>query len=292
MNDPSLGEHDFANLKKAGIRLHYVAAGDRSKPLMLFLHGFPECWYSWRHQMKAFKKDYRVVAFDLRGYGESDIPSGMHNYTLQALIDDVKELIEELGYSSCVLVAHDWGGEIAWHVAMEYPDLVDKLIINNCGHPVRFMEHLHSHWSQFKKSWYMFFFQLPYLPEILARSKDLHFLNDCYMSRAFGIQSPEMFTTTDLEAMKFSFSNKGTATAAINYYRAIFSTKPMKTKRITCPTILIWGDQDVALEVGIAKGTEKYVDNFTLKIVEGASHWVQQDRPDEVNRLMAEFLKE
>ncbi|XP_071964565.1 epoxide hydrolase 4-like [Antedon mediterranea] len=290
MNDPALGIHGFLNLQ-TGIRIHYVAAGDENKPLMLFLHGFPECWYSWRYQMKAFKSEYRVVSVDMRGYGESDCPVGMKNYSSRILTDDIRDIISELGYSSCVLVAHDWGGAIAWYVAMEYPELVDKLIINNVPHPDRFSKHMSSHWSQFRKSWYMFLFQLPYLPELMLRAKDYSFLKGSFMGKSFGIRTPDMFTLTDLEAMKFSFSQKGTITGAINYYRSALQTKPLRSKPIKCPTILIWGDKDGALEIEMTKGHDKYVDNFTLKIVEGASHWVQQDFPDEVNRIMSEFLK-
>ncbi|XP_071964790.1 epoxide hydrolase 4-like [Antedon mediterranea] len=289
MNDPALGEHGFLSLNKADIRIHYVAAGDEDKPLMLLVHGFPECWYIWRHQLRAFKNDYRVVAIDLRGYGESETPNGVLNYTSKIIIDDIKEVVLELGYNSCVLVAHDWGGVIAWRVAMEYPELVDKLVVANAAYPERMKQHLMSHLSQFRKSWFMFFFQIPYLSEMMIQANDYGFIEDCFYGKS---RTPaDMCTQDDMEAMKYAFSQKGNVTAALNYYRASSKTKPMKSKNVSSPTLLIWGEKDDVLEVEMAKGTEKYVENMRLEVIEDAGHFIIQDNPVEVNRLINEFLK-
>ncbi|MDJ0789755.1 MAG: alpha/beta fold hydrolase, partial [Myxococcota bacterium] len=146
-----------------GINLHYVTQGEGS--LMLMLHGFPEFWYSWRHQIPEFARDYKVVALDLRGYNESDKPKEPEAYKMEELLKDVEGVIRGLGYESCILVGHDWGGAIAWSFAYAYPDLVDKLIVMNLPHPAKFMEGLKTP-QQLVKSWYIFLFQLPWLPEL------------------------------------------------------------------------------------------------------------------------------
>ncbi|XP_027882615.1 epoxide hydrolase 4 isoform X1 [Xiphophorus couchianus] len=135
LNDTSLGTHCYVRIKESGLRFHYVAAGERGKPLMLFLHGFPEFWFSWRYQLREFKSEFRVVAVDMRGYGESDLPLSTENYQLDHLVTDVKDIVEYLGYNRCCLVGHDWGGSIAWLFAIHYPEMVTKLIVLNCPHP-------------------------------------------------------------------------------------------------------------------------------------------------------------
>ncbi|GCB61508.1 hypothetical protein scyTo_0007063 [Scyliorhinus torazame] len=221
LSDPSLGTHCFVRVKDSGLRFHYVAAGERNKPLMLLLHGFPEFWYSWRYQLREFKSEYRVVAIDLRGYGDSDAPPGRGDYKLECLLKDVKDVIEVLGYSSCILVGHDWGGILAWNLAICNPEMVERLIILNAPHPKSF-------------------------------------------------QGPEE-----------------------RLHENVFSTHPATCHDVTAPTLVIWGDKDGALEVGMTAHMEKYIQNmFRLKVVPGASHWVQQDQPDVVNKLIWTFLKE
>jgi hypothetical protein len=151
LQDTSLGSHQYVTAN--GIKFHYVSAGDNSKPLMLLLHGFPEFWFSWRYQLKAFSKDYHVVAIDMRGYGETDKPPNKLDYRIELLVQDIAELIPALGHSSCVLCAHDWGGGVAWFVAMKYPELVDRLIIMNCPHFKVFQQNLQRNCGQLCKSW-------------------------------------------------------------------------------------------------------------------------------------------
>ncbi|XP_061682213.1 dihydrolipoyllysine-residue acetyltransferase component of acetoin cleaving system isoform X1 [Syngnathoides biaculeatus] len=135
LHDTSLGTHCYVRIKDSGLRFHYVAAGERGKPLMLFLHGFPEFWFSWRYQLREFKSEFRVVAVDMRGYGESDLPLAVDCYRPELLLADVKDIVEHLGYNRCFLVGHDWGGTIAWLFAINYPEMVAKLIVLNCPHP-------------------------------------------------------------------------------------------------------------------------------------------------------------
>ncbi|CAH1239534.1 EPHX4 [Branchiostoma lanceolatum] len=294
LDDPDLGAHGYVRLESSGLRFHYVAAGERDKPLMLCLHGFPECWYSWRHQLKEFRNSYRVVAPDLRGYGETESPQpfgyrGWPNFSLAQLANDVRELIEALGYSSCTLVAHDWGGIIAWRVAIDRPDLVDRLVVMNNPHPGLYMKYMTAHFSQLRRSWYMFLFQLPWLPEIFLQSLDFEYVNAFMSCKRHGA-----ITDEDFEGFKYTFARPGVnMSAAINYYRAAMKMPPRcyKGTKVTCPTLQIWGDQDEFLEVGLTEGTDKFVPDFTLKVVPGASHCVQQDQPTVVNGIIRDWLQ-
>ncbi|XP_053447497.1 epoxide hydrolase 4 isoform X2 [Nycticebus coucang] len=260
LNDPSLGTHCYVRIKDSGLRFHYVAAGERGKPLMLLLHGFPEFWYSWRHQLREFKSEYRVVALDLRGYGETDAPIRRENYKLDCLITDIKDILDSLGYSTCVLIGHDWGGMIAWLIAICYPEMVMKLIVINFPHPNVFTEYILRHPAQLFKSSYYYFFQIPRFPEF-------------------------MFSINDFKP--------GALCGPINHYRNIFSCLPLKHHMVTTPTLLLWGEKDAFMEVEMAEVTKIYVKNyFRLTILSEASHWLQQDQPDIVNKLIWTFLKE
>eukprot|EP00057_Strongylocentrotus_purpuratus_P034752 XP_796427.4 PREDICTED: epoxide hydrolase 4 isoform X1 [Strongylocentrotus purpuratus] len=282
LSEPSLGTHKFIDIKD--LKLHVVESGDPKNPLMLFLHGFPECWYSWRHQIRAFNKDYHCVAFDMRGVGESDAPAGVLNYTLDKLVGDVRNLIKVIGHKSCVLVAHDWGGLIAWEFAARYPDMVDKYIPMNIPHPDRFVEYGTSSIAQMNMSWYVFFFQLPYLPEMMISMGDY-----AMMKKAFKIGPG---TDEDVDAFKYSLSRPGRSTTFINYYRNLVGelfNKPCG--KIVVPTCLIWGTGDTALHTKLSYETEKFCPNLTVKRIEGGQHSIQQHKPDVVNDLMKQYLE-
>ena len=158
-------QHEYITTN--GVKLHYVTQGNGA--LMLMLHGFPEFWYSWRHQIPAFAPDYQVVALDLRGYNDSDKPKAQSAYVMDEFIKDIEGVITGLGYDKCVLVGHDWGGAIAWHFAYSRPQMVEKLIVLNMPHPARMAEGLRTP-GQLLRSWYMFFFQLPEIPEALIQA--------------------------------------------------------------------------------------------------------------------------
>ena len=181
-------------LAGAGVRLHAVevagGAEQGARPLMLFLHGFPEFWYSWRHQLRAFADDYYVVAPDMRGYNQSDKPRGRRAYRLDVLVEDVRALIEDLGYERCVLVGHDWGGAVAWQFAYTYPEMLERLVVMNLPHPVRFYEGL-STLAQLRRSWYILFFQLPWLPEKVLSRRDFRPIAGVFASQA---KNPAAFT--------------------------------------------------------------------------------------------------
>ncbi|XP_059176610.1 epoxide hydrolase 1-like [Physella acuta] len=278
-----------------GIKLHYVASGPEGKPLMLFIHGFPEFWFSWRHQIKEFQKDYRVVAIDTRGCGESEKPSKLTEYSMAILLSDIKRTIVALGYKSCVLVAHDWGGAISWAFCRHHPDMVDKFIVMNAP-PLPVFEKMIKLKEQFKMSWYMFFFQLPYLPELYIRMKNFEALESCYgIKKTGGLCFSGAFhkplTQEELDAYKYIFSQPGTLTASINYYRAILGkpTEPYDMT-FTMPILVIWGCDDKALHVTAVDDIKRALPQVSIERIEEAGHFVQMDTPEKVNRAMRAWL--
>ncbi|XP_033750765.1 epoxide hydrolase 4-like isoform X2 [Pecten maximus] len=292
LNDPTLGTHGFIHLEH--VKLHYVSNGDEKKPLMLLIHGFPEFWYSWRFQLRAFADKYRVVAIDQRGYAESEKPNGYNSYTTEKLVGDIKQLIPALGHRSGVIVGHDWGGAIAWAFAMKHQDMVDKLIVLNCPHPSTFRAYLRKSFAQFKKSWYMFLFQVPYLPEYMLSRDDFRSVNEMFTGKHGGVKVGTV-SEEDVEAYKYAFSRSGGLTGPLNFYRSamknssIFETKVPKIQK---PTLIVWGCKDLALSEELPPMAKDYVTNLTIKYIQDASHWVQMDTPDIVNEHMREFLEE
>lgn len=283
MPEPSW-HHD--TIRTNGIKLHYVTQGEG--PLMLLLHGFPEFWYSWRHQIPAFANDYKVVALDLRGYNDSDKPDAQSAYVMAEFIKDIKGVIEGLGYDRCVLVGHDWGGAIAWSFAYAYPELVDRLIVLNLPHPAKFAEGLRTP-QQLLRSWYIGFFQIPILPELLIQLNDFQALETAFKGMAV---DKTTFSDDDIEAYKNAFAKRNTLTAALNYYRNVFAQGLTTTDWgiLHVPTLMIWGEADTALGKELTYGTEKYVQDFRIRYIPNCSHWVQQEQPQVVNQLMREFL--
>ena len=277
-------QHDYITIN--GVNLHYVTQG--SGPLMLMLHGFPEFWYSWRYQIPEFASDFKVVAPDLRGYNDSDKPASQSAYVMNELVQDVEGIISGLGYEKCVLVAHDWGGGIAWSFAYNYPHMVERLIIMNCPHPAKFSEGLRTP-QQLLRSWYMFFFQLPVIPELFLQSQDYQFIENAFKGMAI---KKSAFSTEDINAFKDAAAKRGALTAMINYYRNIFSAGMFNQNWsiLEVPTLMIWGEEDTALGKELTYGTEAYVEDFQIRYISNCSHWVQQEQPELVNQYMREFL--
>ncbi|WOD40557.1 alpha/beta hydrolase [Nodosilinea sp. E11] len=277
-------QHNF--LSTNGVRLHYVRQGQG--PLMLFLHGFPEFWYSWRHQLNAFAADYTCVALDLRGYNDSDKPEGLDAYRLDVLVDDVRGAIEALGYDRAILVGHDWGGAIAWAFAYTYPQLLESLIVMNIPHPAKFAEGLRTP-QQLIKSWYIGLFQLPLLPELLLQAGNYWLIEQALRGMAI---DKSTFSDADLDRYKTAAAKPGALTAMVNYYRAFALSGQWQQSWgvLAVPTLMIWGEDDAALGKELSTGTEAYVSNLRLRYIPQCSHWVQQERPQQVNAFITEFL--
>jgi pimeloyl-ACP methyl ester carboxylesterase len=268
------------------IKLHYVTQGEG--PLMLMLHGFPEFWYSWRHQIPEFAQNFCVVAIDLRGYNESDKPIAQSAYVMDEFIQDVKGVITGLGYEKCILVGHNWGGAIAWNFAYNYPDMVEKLIILNLPHPAKFAAGLRTP-QQLLRSYYIFLFQLPWLPELVLQAANYHLIANLIPRTAF---NKNAFTKADIDAYKNAAAKPGAVTAMLNYYRNIFQQEILHENWniLEVPTLLIWGEHDIALGKELTHGTQTYVRNLQIKYISNSGHWVQQEQPDLVTQYMREFL--
>jgi epoxide hydrolase 4 len=280
-------------IRANGIQFHIIEEGDKEQPILMFLHGFPEYWYSWRHQIPVMAQNFYVVAPDLRGYNLTDKPNA--GYDLDTLVDDVFALMKASDKETITLVAHDWGGVIAWAFAYRYPQCLDKLVVLNCPHPVRLAEELRSNPQQLLMSWYFFFFQLPWLPEILFSANNYEFVEKAF--RAHQIR-PGTFSYADIANYKQAIAQPGALTAAINYYRnslnlgqlGAISDRYINAK-IKSPTMLIWGVEDFAFTLALTRNMKRFFDSeFRLELIPECSHWTQQEAPEEVNKLLQAFL--
>lgn len=291
MSTINLTEHvepTFQDVKVNGVRLHVAVAGPLGGPLVVLLHGFPEFWYGWRHQIAPLARaGYRVVAPDMRGYDRSDKPRGVANYRLDLLASDVAELVKAFGRERAFVVGHDWGGVVAWQVAASFPDVVEKLVILNAPHPKAYRRELARNPRQRRKAWYVAFFQVPLLPEWAMR-RMLPRVAEFFRGTS---ARPEGFTDDDARRYREALSQPGALTAMINYYRALVRFRALSGfPRVDVPTLLIWGERDVALEPGNAEELEKWVPNLRVARLPSASHWVMSDEPIRVTNLLLDFL--
>ena len=281
-------KHRYADL--GDVRLHYVEAGEG--PLVLLLHGFPQFWYEWRHQIPALAETgFRVVAPDMRGYNLSDKPPGVGAYRVQVLVRDMERLILACGEQTAAVVGHNWGAIVAWFAAMRYPERVGRLAILNVPHPARFMDGLLSP-QQLLRSSYVFFFQIPWLPEEVIRAGNFTLLRS--VLRRDPVR-PGALTAEDIERYTEAMARPGVLTATLNYYRALLR-HPRDTQallgRIEAPVLVIWGEKDRALSRWLADPPLPWVPNLLrVERLPEASHWVAEDRPREVNALLLDFLR-
>ena len=276
------------------VNLHYVTEGEGE--LMLFLHGFPYFWYNWHHQLEEFSKDYRVVAVDMRGYNLSDKPEGIDSYTMSTLVEDVKQLIEAFGEKDCTLVAHDWGGAIAWTFAYTHPEYVKNLIMFDAPHPYTFRRELANNPAQREASSYMGFFQQDDSHEILLA-------NDAERLRKMMTEPGKKkgyLTEVDEDRYVEAWTQPEAMKSMLHYYRAIsffpfeeHVQKPLELKydMFNAPTLILWGDADSAFENSNLDGIEDYVSDLTIHRFEGVGHAPQHEKPEEVNAYMRAFLK-
>ncbi len=267
------------------IQLEVHISGPETGPAVFLLHGFPDAWFGWEPQIAALgKAGYRVIVPNQRGYGKSSKPPHKRDYLPTTLVDDIIELADELGIESFNLAGHDFGGMVAWNLATLYPDRVKKLVILNVPHPMAFGKYLREHKSQRKKSWYMQFFQLPWLPEKLVS-----------MSRFAGLKRnmPRMDKEL-LRRYEAQWAEPGAIHAMINWYRGMVAgvkKKSIRYEPIHLPTRIIWGKQDAFLEPGLAKASLAFCPEAEIVMLD-ASHWVMTDQTAEVSRLLMEFFRD
>ena len=258
--------------------------------IALCLHGFPENRYSWRHQLPFLAGlGWHAVAPDLRGYGDTTRPPNRQAYRMPHLVADTAAISDALGARRRLLIAHDWGALIAWQFAIEQTRPLDALVVMNVPHPAVFRRVLRSSPRQIARSWYVFFFQLPMLPELMLGAAGAR-----AVGRAFSDMAVEKaaFPQDVLAHYREAASKPGALTAMINYYRAnlLSLASRAETPMVRTPTLMVWGEQDSALGLELTEGYAPYVSDFTLRRLPGVSHWVQQEAPDRVNAILQEWL--
>ena len=282
--------HKYAKVNN--IHLHYVKEGN-GEELVVFLHGWPEFWYTWRNQLNALKDEFTVVAPDLRGFNRSEKPKEVNEYSQSVVAKDIVALIDHLGFKKAIIVGHDWGGAVAWHLALNYPYLVSKFVVINCPHPGIFIHHLKSNTDQLKKSWYMFFFLVPFVPELVMGFNLKKFFET--VLRGWAVNK-DNFSDDVIENYVNAFKQRDAIKSSMNYYKAgmklaFGGENERQNRKVKAPTLMIWGNGDKVLGEELTEGTEKYIDNtFKLHIIENCSHWVQNDCPEEVNAVLKDFL--
>ncbi len=271
-----------------GIRMHYVIQGEG--PLVVLMHGFPAFWYSWRHQIPFLAAHgFRVVAPDLRGYNETEKPHS--GYDIPNLLRDIVGLIYGLNEERAIIVGHDWGGALAWQFAIDYPEMTSSLIILNAPHPGAMLRELRT-LQQLRKSWYILAFQIPWLPEYLLGFNHADLVGR--LLRESAVQK-RAFSRSEITKYRRAMSKPGTLTASLNYYRQLlrsmlrFSGK--HNLQVPASTLLIWGEQDVALGIDLTRNLDPWVPDLTLKYISESGHWVHQECPELVNEYMLEFLQ-
>lgn len=260
----------------------------------LFLHGFPESKHSWRHQLPLLAKlGWRAVAFDQRGYGDSSRPKGVAAYDIENLMADAGAMFDALGAKRRLLIAHDWGAAVAWGFAMDRVRDLEGLVIMNVPHPAVFRQNVATNPAQRKKSWYIAFFQIPWLPEWVLTAKGAQAIGRAFSDMAV---DKSRFSEADLDHYRQNALKPGAATAMVNWYRAgarngMTKWAPGKAPVIEVPTLMIWGEEDTALGIELTEGYEPYVRDFTLNRLPGVSHWVQQEAPEAVNARLEAWMK-
>ncbi|MGJ8686105.1 MAG: alpha/beta fold hydrolase [Spongiibacteraceae bacterium] len=275
-----------------GLNFEVDMAGDGDK-LAICLHGFPENSYSWRYQLPMLAKlGYTAWAPNLRGYKGTTRPKGARNYVMDILVEDVRALIAASGKKDVTLIAHDWGGAIAWAYVLQKAGPIDKFIVMNLPHP-KLMKARLLGLTQLLRSWYIFFFQIPWLPEFLLRLANASAIGKAFSSMAV---DKSMFPPETLEHFTKPAMQAGALTAMLNYYRGLIrhglSQKVYKAlgNQVSTPTLMIWGEQDTALDITTTHGTSELVDDLTLRYLPNVSHWVQQEAPEVVNTMMEAWL--
>ena len=275
------------SIETNGIRLHAVAAGPEEGPLVILLHGFPEFWYSWRRQIEPLARaGYRVVVPDQRGYNLSDKPSRIADYSIDKLALDIVGIIDFLGRKKAFVAGHDWGAAVTWWLATFHSDRIESAAVLNVPHPRVMQKQLLSSPSQLLKSWYMFFFQFPRLPELLIARHDFSF-----GARSLrGSSTRGTFSDEDLRQYKSAWGQKGALRSMVNWYRAAFRSARLgqasASWQIKVPLLIIWGTEDRFLGAEMASMSLLFCENGRLELLDGVSHWVQHEQPEKVAGLL------
>ncbi len=276
--------------QNANVLLHAVTAGPKDGPVVVLLHGFPEFWYGWRRQIEPLAEaGFRVIVPDQRGYNLSSRPSGVAAYALTVLVSDVIAIADQLGQEKIFLAGHDWGAAVAWSTALLHPQRIAKLVVLNVPHPSVMRKFLSTRPRQLLRSWYMFFFQLPWLPEAIFSAFNFRVGAQALLRSS----RPGTFTTGDLAKYRAAWSQPGALTGMINWYRALFRARvkfPDKTVRV--PTRIFWGARDAFLLAEMAHESLSYCTNAELFTFADATHWLQHEEATRVSELLVDFFRQ
>jgi epoxide hydrolase 4 len=294
-------------IKNGDIQLHYIADGPADGKPVLLLHGFPQFSYEWRHQIKALAEaGYRAIAPDLRGYNLSDKPENIEEYGVGKLVGDIGAFYQAFGWRKATIIAHDWGGAVAWTFVIYQPQLVDKFIALDIPHPDAMAKAMRSGVQQLQRSWYMWFFQAPEAAEYAFGGENLdRFIDWVFLGKQEGKGSnitwasdKDIFSIEDIATYKKMLSQPGQLTAAINYYRAninpnnMVRPRPQPLPLVQVPTLLIYGTNDFAFADSVWEDSRQFVSApLRLEALEGVGHWSPEEAPEAVNRLILDFLQ-
>jgi pimeloyl-ACP methyl ester carboxylesterase len=289
--------HGFARVN--GVDLHYAASGRTDRPLMLFVHGFPEFWYAWVPLLMAFGQDYHAVAVDLRGFNLSSKPTDLNAYRTKEVIEDLRQLICHLGHSKAIVVAHDWGGAVAWNFASSHPKQMKALVIINAAHTALFARQLTHDRHQQAASAYMLMFRSPGAEDLLSRN------GFAYLRAMLQSSTPnaDWFDAETESRYLQAWSQPGALSGGLNYYRATPMHPPTLREpgaaglrlseaefRVTVPTLVLWGERDPYLLPGLLDGLEQFVPQLQLERDPQSSHWMVHEQPARVIEKLRSFL--
>ena len=277
------------SFQNGAVSLHAVAAGPNDGPVVVLLHGFPEFSYGWRQQIEPLAATgFRVVVPDQRGYNLSSKPSGVAAYALAELVSDVIAIADQLGREKIFLAGHDWGAAVAWSAALLHPQRISKLAVLNVPHPSVMRKFLSTRPRQLLRSWYMFFFQLPWLPEIFFSAFNFRIVSRSLLRSS----RPGTFSTEDLAQYRAAWSQPGALTGMINWYRALFRARvEFPDKIVRVPTRLLWGERDAFLLAEMARESLRYCTNAELFTFANATHWLQHEEAARVSELLIDFFR-
>jgi Predicted hydrolases or acyltransferases (alpha/beta hydrolase superfamily) len=281
---------EFARIATDGFSLNVAQAGPDSGPLVILLHGFPEFWYGWKKHIPVLAAaGFRVWAPDQRGYNTSDKPPSIRDYSLDALAADIVGLIDAAARERAILVGHDWGAAVAWWVANNYPERLDKLVIINAPHPLVLRRMIWTSPRQLARSWYMFLMQLPGLPEWVSRRNNWHDVVEGLKSSSL----PGTFADADFDEYRRAWSQPGAFRAMLNWYRAMFryGARRPKHERIATRALILWGRRDKFIGPEAAQLSLAVCDRGELAMFDENTHWLQHEQPDEICRRIIEFAR-
>lgn len=281
--------HQDIVFRNASIELHSVAAGPEEGPVVVLLHGFPEFWYGWHKQIEPLAAaGFRVVVPDQRGYNLSSKPRSVASYALTELVSDIIGIADQLGQQKIFLAGHDWGAAVAWSAALLHPERIAKLAVLNVPHPSVMRRYVYTRLPQTLRSWYIFFFQIPWLPEALLSAFNFRVAAQALL----GSSCPGTFSAEDLAQYRAAWSQPGALTAMINWYRAAMRYRiPFPDRTVHVPTRILWGERDKFLMAEMADQSLRYCANGELFTLAEASHWLQHEQPDKVSQLLVQFLQ-